>query len=181
MVAGLLITTLYCFAFWLVFFRFRLIRFTPGWGIISALFGAHILLIFLIGLRFVTPSSTDAKVVQYTIQLIPRLPDPTMVTAVLVEEGQHVKKGQPLFQFDRTVYEAKVLQLEAELAKAKQNVKVLQADVTVAKGKQARLKSELAYDQQQQHALDVTAGQGFPATAGRPLELQSVHDGGGAR
>jgi len=161
MVAGLLITTLYCTAVWLVFFRFKLIRFTPGWGVISGLFGVHILLIFLIGLRFVTPSSTDAKVVQYTVQLVPRLPEPTLVTAVLVEEGTHVTKGQPLFQFDRTVYEAKVRQLEAQLAKAEQNVKVLRADVAVAKGKQARLKSELAYDEQQKHAYDVTAAQGF--------------------
>src|SRR5208282_3039148 len=161
MVAGLLITTLYCAAVWLAFFRFKLIRFTPGWGVISALVGVHILLIFLIGLRFVTPSSTDAKVVQYTIQLVPRLSEPTLVTAVLVEEGAHVKKGEPLFQFDRTVYEAKVRQLGAQLAQAEQNVKVLQADVAVAKGKQARLKSELAYDQQQKHAYDVTAAQGY--------------------
>src|SRR5271166_5544036 len=161
MIAGLLITTIFGTAVWLVFFRFRWIRFTPGWGIISGLFGVHILLIFLIGLRFVTPASTDAKVVQYTIQLIPRLPEPTLVTGVLVEEGTHVKKGQTLFQFDRTVYESRVHQLEAELAKAEQNVKVLRADVAVAKGKQARLKSELAYDEQQKHAYDVTAAQGF--------------------
>ena len=30
MVAGLLITAIYCTAVWLVFFRFKLIRFTPG-------------------------------------------------------------------------------------------------------------------------------------------------------
>jgi len=160
MVAGLLIVVLYSFGFWLVFFRFKWIRFTPGWGIISALVGVHLLLIFLIGLRFVTPSSNTAQVVQYTIQLVPRLSEPTLVTAVLVEEGAHVKKGQPLFQFDRTVYEAKVRQLEAQLAKAEQNVKVLQADVTVAKGKQARLQSQLAYDQQRKRDTDLLAAQG---------------------
>ncbi len=152
MVAGLLITIVYCTAVWLVFFRFKLIKFTPGWGIISGLFGAHILLIFLIGLRFVTPSSTDAKVVQYTIQLIPRLPEPTMVTAVLVEEGTHVKKGQPLFQFDRTVYESRVRQLEAELAEAKQNVDVLQADVALAEGKKSAAEANLGYARYRQHA-----------------------------
>lgn len=152
MVAGLLITTLYCTAVWLVFFRFKLIKFTPGWGIISGLFGAHILLIFLIGLRFVTPSSTDAKVVQYTIQLIPRLPEPTMVTAVLVEEGTHVKKGQTLFQFDWTVYEFRVHQLEADLAEAKQNVDVLQADVALAEGKKSAAEANLAYARYRQHA-----------------------------
>jgi hypothetical protein len=42
-----------------------------------------------------------------------------------------------------------------------QALKVLQADVAVAKGKQTRLKSELAYDQEQNHANDVLAAQGF--------------------
>jgi len=123
----------------------------PGWGVISALIGVHVLLIFLIGLRFVTPSSTDAKVVQHTIQLIPRLPEPTLVTDVLVEEGAQVKKGQTLFQFDRTVYESKVQQLEAQLAEAKQNVKMLEADVAVADGKRLRIKAELTYDQYMQN------------------------------
>jgi len=38
-----------------------------------------------IGLFFVTPYSTEAKIVQLTIQLIPRLTEPTLVTGVLVE------------------------------------------------------------------------------------------------
>jgi hypothetical protein len=78
MVAGLLLVTLYCFGVWLVFFRLRWIRFTPGWAVISALVGVHLLLIFLIGLRFVTPSSNTAQVVQYTVQLVPRLTEPTL-------------------------------------------------------------------------------------------------------
>src|SRR5271165_860424 len=161
MIAGLLITVIYCTAVWLVFFRFRLIRFTPGWGVISGLFGAHILLIFLIGIRFVTPSSTDAKVVQYTIQLIPRLPEPTLVTAVLVEEGAHVKKGQTLFQFDRTVYESRVHQLEAELAEATQNVKVLQADVALAEADKLAAQSMLAYAQYRKHAAETLQQETF--------------------
>jgi multidrug resistance efflux pump len=63
----------------------------------------HLFLIFVIGLRFVTPYSVSAKIVQHTIQLIPRLSEPTLVTGVLVEDNTEVKKGQPLFQFDRTI------------------------------------------------------------------------------
>lgn len=161
MIVGLLITTLYCTAVWLVFFRFRLIRFTPGWGVISALFGVHILLIFLIGLRFVTPSSTDAKVVQYTIQLVPRLPEPTLVTAALVQEGAHVKKGQTLLEFDRTVYEARVQQLEADLAAVKQNVKVLDADVAVTEGRRNGAKANLAYAEYRKHAAETLQSETF--------------------
>ena len=119
-----------CFGWY--FFRFKLIRLTPGWGVIFGFFVVHLMLVFLIGLRFVTPYSTNATVVQRTIQLVPRLPEPTLVTNVLVEEGAPVKKGQPLFQFDRRPYEYKVDQIQAQLAEAKQNVKVLKLDVDVA-------------------------------------------------
>ena len=114
----------------------------------------HLLLIFVIGLRFVTPNSANATVVQHTIQLIPRLPEPTLVTAVLVEENMPVKKGQPLFQFDRRPYEYKVQQIEAQLADAKQNVRVLKADVDVATQSVARLKDQLSFEQYQQRMYD---------------------------
>src|SRR5271170_6089180 len=132
MIAALLVLTVAFFVFWLVFFRFKLIRLTPGWGIIFAFFVVHLMLVFLIGMRFVTPYSTNATVVQRTIQLIPRLPEPTLVTDVLVQEGASVKKGQPIFQFDRRPYEYKVQQVEAQLAEAKQNLNVLKLDVEVA-------------------------------------------------
>jgi multidrug resistance efflux pump len=101
MILALLITVGYVFLVWLIFFRFTLIQFSIAWAVISAFVGIHVLLIFLIGLRFATPYSTDATVIQHTIQLIPRLPEPTLVTAVLVEPNVPIKKGQPLFQFDR--------------------------------------------------------------------------------
>ena len=143
--------------FWLVFFRLKLLRLTPAWGFGFALVFAHFFLIFLIGLRFVTPNSTNATVVQRTIQLIPRLPEPTLVTAVLVEENMPVKKGQPLFQFDRRPYEYKVAQLEAQLAEAKQNVLVLQADVEATTQKVARAKVELEYQRYQKGLFDKLA------------------------
>ena len=114
---------------------------------------------FIIGLRFVTPNSANATVVQHTIQLIPRLPEPTLVTDVLVEENMPVKKGQPLFQFDQRPYEYKVTQLHAQLAEAKQNVLVLQADVEAAMQKATRAKVELDYQQYQKSIFDKLAKQ----------------------
>src|SRR4029077_18097403 len=99
-------------------------------------------------------NSANATVVQHTIQLIPRLPEPTLVTAVLVEEGVHVTKGQPLFQFDRRPYEYKVHQLEAQLAEAKQNVGVLKADMDAANAQLNKARSDLAYQQYQQRMFD---------------------------
>ena len=135
MTAALLILTVFSVVFWLVFFKFKWLKLSPGWGIFSAFFVLHVFLVFVIGMRFVTPYSTNAIVVQHTIQLIPRLPDPTLVTAVLVEEGVPVKKGQPLFQFDRRPYEYKVEQLEAQLRASRANVEHAQAGAEAADAK----------------------------------------------
>jgi multidrug resistance efflux pump len=145
MVAALLITSIVGILFWLVFFKFRWIRFTYAWGFFVFFFVLHLLLVFLIGLRFVAPYSTDVKVIQHTIQLTPRLPEPTLVTAVLVEPNVPVKKGQPLFQFDRRPYEHKVRQLEAALAAARQNVHVLRAEMQSSEANVAKAKADLWY------------------------------------
>lgn len=181
MILAFLITFVFLLFIWLVFFRFKWLKFTKTWGIVSAFFAVHIFLIFVIGLRFVTPYSTNAKVVQYTIQLIPRLPEPTLVTAVLVAPDAPVKKGQPLFQFDRRPYEFqvselkaqlavasatamsakyKVEQLRAGLAGAKQDVAIYKADLEGAEQKVVKTKSELEYAKYQQQLSQGLAQKG---------------------
>ncbi len=145
MLLGFVLLFGYIIAVWLTFFKFKWMKFNITWAIVSVSVGLHLLIIFLIGLRFVTPYSTNARMIQHTIQLTPRLNEPTLVTDVLVQPNVPVKKGQPLFQFDRRPYEYKVKELEAELAKAKQNVYVLEADVEVAKQKVIQLQAELVY------------------------------------
>src|SRR5271165_2680328 len=181
MVAALLILAIFLAIVWLVFFQFKLLKFSIGWGIVCGLFGAHILLIFLIGIRFTAPYSTDARVIQHTIQLIPRLPEPTLVTDVYVNPDVPVKKGQPLFQFDKRPYQYKVSQLEATLraarerivvadsritglqagvAAAKQDVLILQADEAVSTANVNRLKSETQYARYQNQLYSSLAAQG---------------------
>ena len=111
------------------------------------------MLIFLVGLRFVTPYSKDVRLIQHTIQLTPRLPDPTLVTAVLVQPDVPVKKGQPLFQFDRRPYEYKVRQLQAQLKAAVEatrgdefNVKQHQAGLVAAEQNALVLKTDVERD-----------------------------------
>ena len=145
MLLGFVLLFGYGLVVWLVFFKFKWMQFNIVWGIVSVSVGLHLLLIFLIGLRFVTPYATEAKVVQHTFQLIPRLTEPTLVTAVLVEPNVPVKKGTPLFQFDRRPYEYKVRQLEATLAQAKQDVKVMQADIEAASARVKKLQADLTF------------------------------------
>jgi len=171
MAIALLITFVFIVFVYLVFFRFKWLKFSATWGILSFFFAVHVFLIFIVGLRFVTPYSTNVIVVQYTIQLIPRLPEPTLVTAVLVKPDVRVRKGQPLFQFDRRPYEYQVRQLEAQLdaasasnqsakyrieqlragrASADQDVRMYKTDVEAAEQKVVRAKSELEYAKYQQ-------------------------------
>ena len=160
MIAGLVLVFAYALLVWAVFFRFKWLKFSIPWGVVSAFVGVHLLIIFLIGLRFMTPLATEAKVIQHTIQLTPRLPQPTLLMEVLVEPNVSVKKGQPLFQFDRRMYEYQVKQLEAQLAKAKQNVLVMKADIEVAAQKVTKLKSHLEFARYQQTLSTNLAKQG---------------------
>jgi multidrug resistance efflux pump len=144
MVIALLITVLYVFLVWLIFFKLKLLKFSIVWGIVSAFVGLHVVLIFLVGMRFTAPYSTDAKVIQHTIQLIPRLPEPTLVTAVLVEPNVPVKKGDILFQFDRRPYEYKVNAVKAQLAAAQQHVLELKAQLDAASGAVAQARAQRA-------------------------------------
>jgi multidrug resistance efflux pump len=164
MMIAMLVVAIACLIFWLVFLKLKLLRMTPGWVFGFSMFVLHLLLVFVIGLRFVTPISANATLVQHTIQLIPRLPEPTLVTEVLVEEDVPVKKGQPLFQFDRRPYEYKVAQLQAQLAEAKQNVLVLKANVEIAQQKVARAKVDINYQEYMQRIFDILVKQGSVRT-----------------
>lgn len=160
MFAAILLTVIFLFVLWLIFGKFKLLKFNVGWGVISALFLAHILLIFLVGMRFQAPYSTDLRVVQHTIQIVPRLEHPALVTEVLVEPNEPVKKGQPLFRFDRQTYEYAVQQAEAALAAAKQNVLVLKATLDAAAPAVARAHAQLKLAQEQYDRFNILAPSG---------------------
>lgn len=151
---------LFTFIFWLIFGKLKLAKFTMTWAAVYGLAVFHLLFVFLIGLRFVTPYSTTAVVVQPTIQLIPRLTEPTLVTDVLVEPNVEVRKGTPLFQMDRRPYQYKVSQLQAQLAQARQDVQIYRADLDVAQEKVQKAQSEVEYAVWQQARTAQLAQQG---------------------
>src|SRR5271154_5862428 len=142
MLVALAMTVGFVFLVWLIFFKLKWIKFIIMWGILCGFFFLHVLLVFMIGLRFVTPYSKDAKVIQHTIQLIPRLPEPTLVTKVWVKPNVPVKKGDKLFQFDRRPYEYKVNSVKAQLAAAEQHVPELKATLDAASSAVAQAKSQ---------------------------------------
>jgi multidrug resistance efflux pump len=164
MMVGLLVIAIASFVFWLVFLKLKLLRLSPGWVFAFSIFVLHLLLIFVIGLHFVTPYSTNATVVQHTIQLVPRLSEPTLVTEVLVEDNTEVRKGQPLFRFDRTIYAARVADLQAQLAAAKQNVEVLKSKLATAEAKADQAKATVEYAGHQKAVFETLAKEGSVRT-----------------
>jgi multidrug resistance efflux pump len=145
--AVIAITFLYLLFIWVVFLKFKWLRLTPVWGFVSVFFFLHLTLVPLVGMRFVSPFSEDVRVVRHTIQIIPRLPEPTIVEQILVAEGQAVKKGDPLFVFDKRLYQYQLNEAKAAVESAKQNVIVLEADVTVAREAVVRSQAELNFRQ----------------------------------
>lgn len=134
---------------WLVFFRFRLLKFNIVWGIVGFWVGVHLLLIFLVALRFFQPFSLDSHVVRPTIQLVPRLQQPTILEEVLVTANQQVKAGDPLYQFDRTIYQANLDTAQANLVEAQQNAKILDTDVEIAKDQLLQAQANQTYAQEE--------------------------------
>lgn len=154
------ITLVYLAFLWIVFRKFKWLRFTPTWGIISAFFLLHLLIVPLVGTRMQSPFTTNVRVVRHTVQLIPRLPQPTLVTEVRVKENTPVKKGDTLFVFDQSIYKEQVAAAEAAVVAANQNVKILAADVAAAVDNVARLQAKLDFAVVQQDRFVTLADQG---------------------
>ena len=163
MLLVVVVTVVYAIFVRLVFFKFKLLRLTPAWGVVTAFVFLHLVLVPLVGMRFVAPVSEDLRVVRPTVQLVPRLPEPTLVEQVLVQENVPVKKGDPLFVFDKRLYQFQVDDAEAALAAAKQNVEILQADVDVAAQSVTRARAKLDFDRlQEQRFVGLAAQRAAP-------------------
>jgi multidrug resistance efflux pump len=160
MVIGLLITFSFLLFLWLVFVKFKLLKFSPAWALVSAFFVVHVLLLFVIAPRFFQPASRDVRVIRNNVQLVPRLPEPTLLTDVLVKPDTQVKKGTPLFQFDKRIYEYRVEHAQAQLAAATQNVLVLQASVDAAAQQVVQAQANKLFAQDQVTRYEAMAKQG---------------------
>ena len=167
MVVALGITLFYLIFIWLVFFKLKLLKFSVTWGVVSFYIGAHLLLIFLVALRFYQPYTIDSHVVRATIQIIPKLTQPTILAEVLVTPNQPVKKGDPLYRFDDTIYSLARDGAKAQLVAAQQNAKMLEQDLIAATEAVERANAQWAYGVTQRARYEKLV----PAGGGRQDEL----------
>ena len=138
----LIILCLYIVALWLVFSKFKLVRW--GWlsGAISVLIGAFILATFLALFNYLTPAgkvTVTGKVVEVT-------PNVTgQIVAIPVKTNVPVKTGDVLFQIDPAPFQYKVAQLQASLAAARQQAQILKSNYEQATANVAGLTAQLRY------------------------------------
>lgn len=117
-----LLIDIYALIVWLVFFKFKLLKFDLKAKIATGVLGVLLCFGVLIAVNFLHPQSLDARVLQQVVPVGARIPHPGRIVAVSVKPNVPVKQGEVLFQVDPEPYKIEVARLEAALAAAEQNV-----------------------------------------------------------
>lgn len=141
----LIILCLYLVLVWLVFSKLKLLKWGWSWGSIAALVGAFILTVFLAMFNYLTPSGS-LTVVSRVVEVTPNVSG--QIVSIPVKTNVTVKTGTVLFQIDPSPFQAKVKQLDASLAQAKQQAKQLVSNYQQATANVEGLTAQLAYNRQ---------------------------------
>ncbi|MGR4928939.1 HlyD family secretion protein [Bradyrhizobium sp. CAR08] len=140
----LIILCLYFLALWLVFSKFRIVKW--GWlsGMVSLLIGGFIIATFLALFNYLTPSGR----VTVTGRVVEVTPNVTgEIVAIPVKPNVPVKKGDLLFLIEPAPFQYKVSQLQASLAGAKQQTEILKSSYNQATATVAGLTAQAAYNE----------------------------------
>jgi multidrug resistance efflux pump len=139
----LIIICLYFVALWLLFARFKIVRW--GWlsGTISVLIGAFILATFMALFNHLTPSG-KVTVTGRVVEVTPNVSG--QIVAIPVKPNVPVKLGDVLFQIDPAPFQFKVQQLRASLAAAKQQTQILKSSYDQASATVAGLEAQVKFN-----------------------------------
>ena len=122
---------IYCLGAYLVFIKFRLIKFTLFWQIVVEIVGFFGLLTILYGMNYTQPFSIGGTVSGLATQIEARVPG--KVIEVNVKDNASVKKGDVLFRMDPQPYADELSHAQATYAEdqIKTSTAILQATQTV--------------------------------------------------
>jgi multidrug resistance efflux pump len=138
-----IILCLYVVGLWLVFSRFKLVRWNWISGTAAALVGAFILAIFLALFNYLTPSGR----VTVTGRVVEVTPNVTgQIVAIPVRPNVPVKTNDVLFQIDPAPFQYKVSQLRASLAAAKQQTEILKSNYEQATANVVGLTAQVGFN-----------------------------------
>jgi multidrug resistance efflux pump len=122
---------IYCLGAYLIFIKFRLIKFNLFWQVVVGIVGFFGLLTILYGMNYTQPFSIGTTVSGLTTQIEARVPG--KVIEVDVKDNTSVKKGDVLFRMDPQPYSDELQKAKADYAAAqfKTSNAILQATQTV--------------------------------------------------
>jgi multidrug resistance efflux pump len=146
----LIITIAYIFLIRLIFFDYKLLKYTLFWKLFTAGVWCMAALTEVVFLGQFAPYSEQMFVQSYVVQMAPDIGG--LVTEVYIQPNQRVKKGAPLFQMDPTPWQEKVNVLEAKLVAADTTVAQLnetvnQAQATLDESKATVLEAQANFEQ----------------------------------
>ena len=137
-----IITCLYLALVYLLFFKFRLLPWNKVSQGIVVLVGTIILTGFLVGLQGLTPASKQAAITGRIVEIAPLVSGP--VVDVPVKPNTALSRGDVLFTIDTFRYEARIQELEAELALEKLRVQQYAELVDASAGTEFQLQQSEA-------------------------------------
>jgi multidrug resistance efflux pump len=121
----IVITAIYIWIIWLIWYKFKWLKPNLVWKVIWPSLLVAAIVLELISLGQYCPYSKNSFVWTYVYQMAPEYGG--IVKQVYAEPNKPMKKGDKLFQMDPTRWQAKVNDSAAQLAAAKQNVKIMKA------------------------------------------------------
>ena len=125
-----LLLGIYSFFVWLIFFKFKWLPWNTVSQVIVITLPIVGLTAMILALNVVAPSSSDVRVIKYTINILPQVQG--RVIEVPAEGNKPMKKGDVLFRIDPSFYEGTVRAHEASLANAQGGGKELEEQLTGA-------------------------------------------------
>jgi len=152
----LIVLCLYLFLVWLVFSKLKLLKWGWGAGTVTLLVGAFILAVFLAMFNYLTPSGS-LTVISRIVEVTPNVSG--QIVSIPVKTNLPVKVGTTLFQIDQAPFQAKVKQLDASLAQAKQQAKQLVSNYQQASANVEGLTAQLAYNRKRMDDIEKLTGE----------------------
>ncbi len=137
----IILSALYAGLIWLVFLKLKLLPWNKVSQSIAAGVGVAALILVIIGLGMGSPSASGGVMVQADVTRL-AVHKFGYVTKVHAKINEPLQKGDPIFEIDKTLYEAGVRAAEASLAQAAYGVTQLEAAHRQAEAQVRTLQAE---------------------------------------
>lgn len=162
-----LICVVYGLLIWLVFIKLKLLPWNIQSQVAVVAIGAAGLAALIFTINVVTPSSSELRVVNYVVEIVPRVTG--RVIDIPVEGNRLIKKGDVLLRLDAEPFQLKVRQLEAKLIDAQATQQSLDRELAAARAMTAAALAQVELARTRLRQSTALAARG----AGNQYDVQS--------